>query len=327
MNSSIIKSPLCGLLAAGALLFYPALPARADVSIGIGIEMPGVNIGINMPAYPQMEEVPGYPVYYNPQAGSNYFFYDGQYWVYQNDNWYMGSWYNGPWETVDPQEVPLYVLRVPVHYYGQPPAYFMGWNNDAPPRWGDQWGRGWAGRHQGWDQWDHGAAPRPAPLPDYQRSYSGGNYPQHGQQQALRQQNYHYQAREAVTRSAQRRQQAPQQQGGQQAQQQHAGPQAQHTPQHMRQQASLGHLPQAGSRQPVSDQGHGQSGEQRPPQSRQPSQQAYRQQPEQYHQQPQQEQQRVQQAQVQHGQQAQHGQQGKPAPKRAPEQEGEHEQR
>jgi hypothetical protein len=35
----------------------------------------------------------------------------------------------------------------------------------------------------------------PAPLPDYQRKYSGKEYPRADQQQAIRQQNYHYQAR------------------------------------------------------------------------------------------------------------------------------------
>ena len=43
--------------------------------------------------------VPGYPVYYAPDIGGNYFFYDGRYWVYQDDNWYSSSWYNGPWDV------------------------------------------------------------------------------------------------------------------------------------------------------------------------------------------------------------------------------------
>ena len=41
-----------------------------------------VNIGVNLPVYPQLVRVPGYPVYYAPQVNSNYFFYDGMYWVY-----------------------------------------------------------------------------------------------------------------------------------------------------------------------------------------------------------------------------------------------------
>ncbi len=74
--------------------------ARADVSIGIGT--PNLSIGINLPTYPQLVPVSGYPVYYAPQVAGNYFFYDGMYWVYQDDNWYASSWYNGPWAFVEP---------------------------------------------------------------------------------------------------------------------------------------------------------------------------------------------------------------------------------
>ena len=63
----------------------------SQVNIGIGIGFPGMGIGINMPAYPNMVPVPGYPVYYAPQQNSNFFFYDGMYWVYQGDNWYASS--------------------------------------------------------------------------------------------------------------------------------------------------------------------------------------------------------------------------------------------
>ena len=128
---------------------------------------------------------PGYPVYYAPQVNSNYFFYDGMYWVYQRDNWYASSWYNGPWGLVAPEAVPLYVLRVPVRYYRQPPAYFRGWRADAPPRWGEHWGNAWEQSHSGWDNWNRSAAPAPAPLPVYQRQYSGNRYPRVEQQQVL----------------------------------------------------------------------------------------------------------------------------------------------
>ena len=120
------------------MLLCSITSAAAQVSVGIGL--PGVSIGINLPVYPQLVLVPGYPVYYAPQVNSNYFFYDGMYWVYQRDNWYASSWYNGPWELVAPEAVPLFVLRVPVRYYRRPPAYFRGWRADAPPRWGEHWG-------------------------------------------------------------------------------------------------------------------------------------------------------------------------------------------
>jgi hypothetical protein len=180
------------------MLFWSVTSAFAQVSIGIGL--PGVSIGINLPLYPELVPVPGYPVYYAPRLNSNYFFYDGMYWVYEGDNWYASSWYNGPWGLVGPEAVPLFVLRIPVRYYRQPPAYFRGWQSNAPPRWGDHWGNEWAQHRSGWDKWNHASAPRPAPLPVYQRQYSGDRYPRVEQQQALRSQNYRYQPRDAVVR-------------------------------------------------------------------------------------------------------------------------------
>ncbi|MGB2902467.1 MAG: hypothetical protein WBB96_03440 [Candidatus Dechloromonas phosphoritropha] len=172
---------------------------HAEISIGIGL--PSVSIGVNVPVYPRLVAVPGYPVYYDPQANSNYFFYDGLYWVYQDDNWYSSSWYNGPWRSVGPEYVPLFVLRVPVRYYRQPPTYFHGWRADAPPRWGDHWGREWEDRRHGWDHWDRHSAPRAAPLPTYQRQYSGARYPDAADQQhKIRSEHYRYQPHEAVTR-------------------------------------------------------------------------------------------------------------------------------
>ena len=80
------------------MLLCSITSAAAQMSVGIGF--PGVSIGINLPVYPELVPVPGYPVYYAPQVNSNYFFYDGMYWVYQGDNWYASSWYNGPWALV-----------------------------------------------------------------------------------------------------------------------------------------------------------------------------------------------------------------------------------
>jgi hypothetical protein len=180
------------------MMLGSATSVMAQISIGIGIGWPGVNIGINLPFYPNLIPVPGYPVYYAPGLSSNFFFYDGMYWVYQYDNWYASSWYNGPWSMVDPYDVPPFVLRIPVRYYRSPPSYFYGWRADAPPRWGDHWGNEWQQRRSGWDQWRRNTAPAPAPLPIYQRQYSGNRYPQQDQQRQIQSQNYRYQPRDAL---------------------------------------------------------------------------------------------------------------------------------
>ena len=182
-----------------SMVLWATSPATAQVSVGISV--PGVSIGINMPVYPQFVRVPNYPVYYAPGLQTNFFFYDGLYWVYQQDNWYSSSWYDGPWYEVGPQAVPLYVLRIPVRYYRNPPAYFGGWRPDAPPRWGEHWGNDWSRQRGGWDRWDRRAAPAPAPLPAYQRQYTGDRYPRvEQQQQTLQSRNYRYQPRDAQVR-------------------------------------------------------------------------------------------------------------------------------
>lgn len=160
-----------------------------------------VSIGINLPIFPELVMVPGYPVYYAPRVEANYFFYDGMYWVFWDDDWYASSWYDGPWWLVDPFDVPVYVLRIPVRYYRQPPVYFRDWRPTAPPRWGMHWGHEWEQHRRGWDRWKRGSAPPPAPLPVYQRQYAGERYPWAvEQQQMLRREHYRYQPRNTVGR-------------------------------------------------------------------------------------------------------------------------------
>ena len=180
-----------------SLLLAFATPAFSQVSLNFSV--PGATIGLNLGGYPTLQPIPGYPVYYAPGVNSNYFFYDGMYWVYQNDNWYSSSWYNGPWALVDPYYVPPYILRVPVRYYRHAPTYFRSWRADAPPHWGEHWGRQWEERRSGWDRWDRASAPRAAPLPSYQRQYSGNRYPNdYERQSTIHTQNYRYAPREPV---------------------------------------------------------------------------------------------------------------------------------
>jgi len=182
-----------------SVILASAMPAMAQLSINFA--SPGVRIGINLPVYPTLQRVPGYPVYYAPGVNTNYFFYDGLYWVFDGDSWYASSWYNGPWHLVDRYYVPDYVLRVPVRYYRHAPVYFRSWRADAPPRWGEHWGSSWVQRREGWDRWNRSSVPAPAPLPTYQRQYSGTRYPQAvDQQAALVTRNYRYQPTDTVAR-------------------------------------------------------------------------------------------------------------------------------
>jgi hypothetical protein len=278
------------------MLTCSATFAAAQVSIGIGL--PNVSIGINLPSYPELVPVPGYPVYYAPRMDANYFFYDGMYWVYQDDNWYASSWYNGPWSLVGPEVVPLFILRIPVSYYRQPPVYFRGWQSNAPPRWGQHWGHGWEQRRSGWDRWQRASAPARAPLPTYQRQYSGDRYPRVEQQQTLRSNQYRYQPRDAIVRQhfkqVEQKASAPAQRGRQEAPPvrnsrqpepqrstplQQSGPAVQHSqPTHQTAPQQRGPAVQGQRQQPGAAQ-HSQPTQQTPPQQRGPAVQGQKQQP------------------------------------------------
>jgi hypothetical protein len=183
------------LIIALSMLFLSATSALAQVSIGIHISL-----------FPELVRVPAYPVYYAPRMGINFFFYDGLYWVYQGDSWYSSTWYNGPWMFVGPEVVPLFVLRIPVRYYVSPPPYFRRWSPDRPPRWDEHWGRDWEQRRSGWDRWERHSVPAPAPLPIYQKKYSGERYPSIDRQHVLHHENYRYQPRESIVPRAGRMQ-------------------------------------------------------------------------------------------------------------------------
>jgi hypothetical protein len=188
------------LVVAGLLALAPLAPVSAQAATT-------VSIGINLGAYPRLVPVPGYPVYYAPAVNSNYFFYDGLYWNFDGANWYSAAWYNGPWTPVDPYAVPVYLLQVPVRYYHSPPVWFHGWAVGEAPHWHEHWGPAWAERRHDWDSahhdwnrghWDEHNMPARAPLPTYQRNYSGNRYPQPQQQVQYHNQNYHYAPHEQV---------------------------------------------------------------------------------------------------------------------------------
>jgi hypothetical protein len=194
--ASVVRQTVTPLLLSVALLL--AMPAAAQLTMGWS--SPTISIGINLSSFPSMSIMPGYPVYYAPQLKANYFFYDGLYWVFEADSWYSSAWYNGPWHTVDPMVVPPQVLRIPVRYYRQAPAFFRGWAPNSAPRWGEHWGGEWAQRRGGWERREAGPAPARAPLPTYQRQYPGNRYPPLQKQGELHERNYRYQPHDPMVR-------------------------------------------------------------------------------------------------------------------------------
>lgn len=168
----------------GVLCCGVSSPAPAQFSMDVGV--PSAVIGLHIQHFPNLVPVPRYPVYYARDLASNFFFYDGHYWSYAQDNWYRSRWYDGPWDFVPPETVPDSILRIPLLYYRQPPPYFAGWDRQSPPHWGERWGRGWEDRRRGWDHWDRNEVPRRAPPPVYWRRDPLEDYPLADERGALR---------------------------------------------------------------------------------------------------------------------------------------------
>ncbi len=144
-RASVIGTVLTVLLLASS-------PASAQVHVDIGIHLP------TPPALVVVSEVRA--VRYAPQVSANLFFYSGQYWAFSSAGWYVSTGYNGPWIVVGPAFVPRPLLLVPVRYYRMPPGHWKQWNRREPPRWGHEWGPGWAAKRD-WDgRGAHGGGPR-----------------------------------------------------------------------------------------------------------------------------------------------------------------------
>jgi hypothetical protein len=121
MYRSIVLTAALSAVVGGGL----ATPAHAaDVHVGINIGIPAPP-AIVVPSPPRLVVVPSTPaVQYAPDVGANFFFYGGQYYTYNDGNWFIASAYNGPW--VYARHVPRPLLVVPARYYHAPPRYYGG---------------------------------------------------------------------------------------------------------------------------------------------------------------------------------------------------------
>ena len=139
-HDQVTRRVFVGLALVGVVV--PPAVARGEVR---------VNIGINLPGPPQLVPVPAAPaIEYAPAVNGNYFFYDGEYYVFSNGAWYGSRGYNGPWGAVRPEYVPRPLLAVPVQYYRRPPRAWRQYRHENAPRWEAHYGRRWQERrHEG----------------------------------------------------------------------------------------------------------------------------------------------------------------------------------
>jgi hypothetical protein len=102
-------------IAWGALLALAiATPAMARTSVQIGI---GLNVPPPVVEYrhePHWVMVPDERVYVvdDDALGYDYFRYGGWYWIYQNDNWFRSTRYNGPYRACRADYVPAPIWRL-----------------------------------------------------------------------------------------------------------------------------------------------------------------------------------------------------------------------
>ena len=113
----------------GTSLIALTSTAHAQVTIGVNIAPPPP---IVVSAPPQLVVVPGTPVTYAPAVNANLFAYDGRYYRYHGDAWFVATTYNGPWTYVAVEAVPPPVIGVPVAYYKVPPGHMKGHPGKGP---------------------------------------------------------------------------------------------------------------------------------------------------------------------------------------------------
>lgn len=130
-------------------------------SVGAGRAGAGVSIDFNLISQPQLVAVPGTPVAYAPAVPANYFFFNGQYYLFANGGWFVAGGYNGPWLAVPPGYVPGALLAVPVNYYRAAPWQWQHWHRAHPPRWAPVWGRQWRAHDRDRDRGPRGGEHRP----------------------------------------------------------------------------------------------------------------------------------------------------------------------
>ena len=107
------------------LLFVAAL---AVVALAAGVATAGdVNINVGWPPpliveKPRVVLVPETQVYRAPSLEFNVFLFEGRYYSFHNDRWFMSVRVGAPWTPVVVERVPVAVRQVPPKYYRVPPG-------------------------------------------------------------------------------------------------------------------------------------------------------------------------------------------------------------
>lgn len=83
--------------------------ARGEVNVDVNFSIPGLRIALSSPPDFIMPPSLGFYV----AVGTPYDLYrvNSNYYVFQNNAWYRGAYYNGPWQVVNYQQLPQDLRR------------------------------------------------------------------------------------------------------------------------------------------------------------------------------------------------------------------------
>ena len=109
------------VLAAGLLLLGSGAPARhaqAAVSVGVSVVTGGPHRGLSLSfsSRPRFGLSPGSQVYYGSDIDRDVYSYGDEWYYVDQDSWYRGPSYEGPFVAINFASVPYEVRGVPVRY-------------------------------------------------------------------------------------------------------------------------------------------------------------------------------------------------------------------
>jgi hypothetical protein len=139
----------CALLLSPGLFWVPQSLAQ-EVVYRSHEGQGAIQLGFYLQGFPTLVPIEATPVYVAPQVPANYFYLNDTFWVFADGVWLASGFYNGPWQVVDADNVPMELLQIPIQYYQQPPSYFSEWSVYEPPYWPQIFGELWFSRHSDW---------------------------------------------------------------------------------------------------------------------------------------------------------------------------------
>ncbi len=145
-----MKKLLLGTVLLAFALTVP-MPAKAEISVNIGISLPPL---IEFPAPPELIVLPGTYVYVAPDVNEDIYFYGGWWWRPWEGHWYRSRNYGSGWS-----------------YYRSVPTFYR----EIPSGWRDDYrAHSWQGR-----PWNH----QQLPSQQVQRNWKGWKDNRHWEKQ------------------------------------------------------------------------------------------------------------------------------------------------